>query len=366
MVNDVGRILRFDVARPFGGPLALSPREWDHISMTQAPRYSQRIYMNSEQLAAWLQLHLPRLIPAFLKTRNIEVSHVFNWGGFVNHSFCVADGPVRYHLKITNESDHITRFQTFRDLHELLEERYRTPKLIDWIDLPEIGFAGFLQQHIEGTTPDFTRSPYLVAEIHELLACLHQDTEIQSYLGRTQSGKTYLDHFVETYIERFTSDLKVIASDPPPFISPHLFSFMEEQTHELRKAAADLETFHDPAVEPVHGDLNEGNVLITPETFFVVDWDDLSLGDPAVDFAIAFWPRVYAGKGFWRIPTLDGDPRFTERVDLCLRAQLLDEVIDTIADYVESERVPSKQAEVRLAKKHRHEEALKRYRATYV
>src|SRR5262245_41382035 len=103
--------------------------------------------MDSEQLAAWLQQNLPRFIPAHLKAQNIDVRHTFNWGGFVNHSFSVTDGSVRYHLKITDESDRITRFQTLLDLHEVLEDRYRTPKLIDWVDLPEVGFAGFLQQH---------------------------------------------------------------------------------------------------------------------------------------------------------------------------------------------------------------------------
>jgi hypothetical protein len=320
--------------------------------------------MNSEQLAGWLQQNLLRFISAHLKTSRIEVVHVFNWGGLVNHSFCVTDGSVRYHLKITDEPDHIIRFKTWLSLHAVLEERYRAPKLIEWVELPEISFAGFLQQHIEGSTPDFCRNPYLVAEIAELLDCLHHDTDIRAFFWKA-GGKTYLDHFTETYIDRFTSDMKSIAADMPSFISPDLFAFMQEETLQLGQSAARIQTFHDPAVEPVHGDLNEGNVLIAPDTWFVVDWDDLSLGDPAIDFAIAFWPRVYAGKGLWKIPSLDGDPGFTERVELCLRAQLLDEVIDTVADYVQSEAVPSKQVEVKLAKKNRHEEALKRYRAAY-
>src|SRR5262249_2844580 len=154
-----------------------------------------------------------------------------------------------------------------------------------------------LQEHVEGSAPDLSRSPYLAAEIGELLNCLHEDTEIQSYFRESQSGKTYLDHFEETYIERFTSDLEAIAKEMPPFISPALFAFMGKQTKELQTAASAIESFHNPAAEPVHGDLNEGNVLVTPSTWFLVDWDDLSLGDPAIDFAIAFWPMVYAGEG---------------------------------------------------------------------
>jgi hypothetical protein len=41
-------------------------------------------------------------------------------------------------------------------------------------------------------------------------------------------------------------------------------------------------------------------------------------------------------------------------------ADLLDEVIDPLADYVAAGVVPSQQAEVQLVKRKRHEEALQR------
>jgi hypothetical protein len=63
------------------------------------------------------------------------------------------------------------------------------------------------------------------------------------------------------------------------------------------------------------------------------------------------------------MPYIDSD--FQARIEVCFRAQLLDEVIDPLADYVAAAMVPSKQAEVQLIKRLRHEEALDRYRATW-
>lgn len=320
--------------------------------------------MNAEELASWLEQHLPRISGLNLR-QNIRVKHVLNWGGFVNHSFSVDDGVSHYHLKITHHTDSITRLQRWLEVHDVLEERYRASELIRWIELPEIRFAGLLFQHVEGKTTTFRGNPRLVSQLIELAGRLHEDEYLQSHLHTRESAKTYLDHFVETYIERFRADLEGIRGDQPQFISSALLTWMEEETDRLHKAASLVPTFQGPALEPVHGDLNEGNVLITQDDWFVVDWDDLALGDPAIDYAVLLWPMVWAGER-WRdfLPKRVGDG-LGARIEVCLRAQLLDEVIDPLADYVEAHAVPSKQAAVQLAKRKRHEEALERYRKTW-
>src|SRR2546423_15453443 len=106
--------------------------------------------MNAEQLAEWLQQRL-----------HMEVRHVLNWGGFVNHSFSLVDGSSRYHLKITNDAGNLIGLQRWRNIHHILEHRYRTPRLLDWMDFPEIGFAGLLLEHIENHTADFRANPDL-------------------------------------------------------------------------------------------------------------------------------------------------------------------------------------------------------------
>jgi thiamine kinase-like enzyme len=236
---------------------------------------------------------------------------------------------------------------------------------LEWIDAPEIDFAGILFEHVDGRTAHFSENPDLVNNIAELLDCLHKDPDICAYLRVPESVKTYFDFFVETYIKRFTSDLRIIEADRPHFISTNLFTFMQQQTGELRESANCTEAFHKPAAEPVHGDLNEGNVLVTSTGWFILDWDDLSLGDPAVDLAILLWPMIYEGTPVPEFAISGRSDGFAERFEICLRAQLLDEVIDNVADYVDAHTVPSRQTEVQLVKKRRHEDALKRYIATW-
>ena len=324
--------------------------------------------MDAEQLAAWLEDRLPGIASLKLNAQKTRVTHVLNWGGFVNHSFSVSDGSAQYHLKITNDAGGVSGLQRWRSVHDVLEERYRAPELTQWIDFSEIGFAGMLFQHLDGRTANFSDNTELVGQLLELADGLHKDEEIRSHITRISgagSGKTYLQHFGETYIDRFTADLEIIAAGQLPFLSSALLAWMREETERLLEAAGRVPAFQRPAVEAVHSDLHEGNVLITADTWFVVDWDDLAIGDPAVDFAVLLWPMVWEGREWREIFTLGTGNGLAERMEVCFRAQLLDEVIDPLADYVMACAVPSKEAAVRLVKRKRHEEALEKYRAVW-
>ena len=279
----------------------------------------------------------------------------------MNHSFSVDDGSVKYHLKITNDAESARKLQRWHKIQHVLERGYRAPAVIDWIDFAEIGFTGLLQRQIDGRTANFNGDPVLVGRLVELVRRLHKDEEIRSHLYTPGSEKTCRDHFVETYIDRFNADPEEIARAQPSFVSASLFEWMRNETDRLRATADSLAAFHNAANKPVHGDLNEGNVLVTPNDWFVVDWDDLALGDPAVDFAVLLWPMVYRGHKWSEFPIPDVDDTFRERIEVCLRAQLLDEVIDPLADYVAADAVPAKQIEVKAAKRKGHEEALRRY-----
>ncbi len=288
-----------------------------------------------------------------------------NLGGFVNFSLSVSDGSARYHLKLTRDLDSIASLQRWLTVHDVLEERYRAPRVIQWIDFSEIGFAGLLFQHLDASSVSFSSSPVLVEQLIELADRLHNDEDIRSRIKGSGSGKTYLDHFVETYIDRFTADLEIAAAGELPFVSPALLAWMQEETDRLRETASRMQPFEHPAVEAIHGDMGEGNVLVTANGWFVIDWNDLTIGDPAVDFAILLWPMVWEGSQ-WREFFKSGTEKgFAERIEFCFRAQLLDEVIDPLADYIESRAVPSKQAAVQRVKRKRHEEARGKYRSIW-
>jgi thiamine kinase-like enzyme len=319
--------------------------------------------VNAEELAEWLTTRLPtRVSHINPEVADIHVRHVLNWGGFVNRSFRVTHGAAQYHLKLTKDPGILDGLQTWRELHSILEN-YRAPRLIDWVEFPEIGYAGILFEHIDARPADLNSNHDLLGELITTVQRLHQDPEIQTYLERTRPAKTRFDYFVQTYIDRFTADLSIIEERCPSFISHTLLGWMWEEVDRLREAANHVAAFHRPAEAPVHGDLHEGNILVGDQGWFIVDWDDLALGDPALEFAVLLWPLIYRKQKQWQDFALpDADTGFAQRLELCLRAQLLDEVIDTIADYVEAHEVPSVQLEVQSVKRRQHEEALQRYR----
>ena len=182
------------------------------------------------------------------------------------------------------------------------------------------------------------------------------------------------------YIDRFDEDLLSIVGDLPPFVPLSLLDWMMGETRELEGLARDLPAFQQPAGAPIHGDLWPGNILVTPdERFFIIDWDDLFLGDPALDYSILLGPLLLNGPFRKNDPfrkngalsqteiehLLPGGADFRERFNLYLRALLLDQVIDSLADWVEAAFAPQHQSDLRSAKERAHQEALALYRQLY-
>ena len=316
--------------------------------------------MNIDQMARWLEHQLPeRLAGCNLTPGKTRATYVMNRGGFVNRSFEVSDGTVRYHLKLSEDADFL---RAFRDTHEILQRLYHAPALIRWVEFPEIGYTGLLQRHVNGRRFSFQNDAGLLPQLIETADHLHHDTELRGYLAATGMPRSRLDYFAGTYIDRFTIDLEGLADERPAFISESLLRWMQDEVRQLEEAAALVTGFHDLAVDAVHGDLHEGNILVAGDEWFIVDWDDLSLGDPAVEFAILIWPVVYATGRSWQsfgLPSNDMD--FGERITVSLRAQLLDAVIDSLADYVDARIVPERMAEIQDVKRREHERALELY-----
>src|SRR5581483_298851 len=159
----------------------------------------------------------------------------------------------RYHLKLTDEQDRLPRMRRWQDLHEILEQRYRAPRLIEWMDFAGIGFSGLLFEHIDGATVDLNRRPDLAEQIVALAASLHNDSTIRESLQVGDRKKTYFDHFVDTYIDRFMADLSIVASERPLFVGADLLDWMSEETRRMQERAHSMASFRAPAVEPVHG-----------------------------------------------------------------------------------------------------------------
>ena len=105
----------------------------------------------------------------------------------------------------------------------------------------------------------------------------------------------------------------------------------------LGRTAKSSAAFDVPARWPTHGDLYEGNTLLADDgVFYVLDWDDLALGDPVADYIIVLRGPARRNPDFdWRCLGVEAtDEGFGERMRFYARASLLYVVIDGLADHL--------------------------------
>jgi Ser/Thr protein kinase RdoA (MazF antagonist) len=303
-----------------------------------------------------------------LHAEHIEARYILNWGGFVNASFTITDGKTSYHLKLADDEWSQSCLEQWHELNELLSREYHAPRMLDWVEVPGTGFAGPLFEYIPGEPLDLVNQPILRQQVLDFLARLHSDSQLADLLAEEAESPNCADYFLSVYIDRFDEDLRTVAGELPPFVSLHLLDWMMGETRELEGLARSLPAFQVPASSPTHGDLWTSNILVsTTGSWYVIDWDDLALGDPALEYAIFLGP-------LWRRDVLSiaevenmlpADPALRERFRLSLRAFLLDEVIDSLADWVECTFAPELVAQVRAGKEQVHTKALERYQQLF-
>lgn len=299
----------------------------------------------------------------------IEARYILNWGGFVNASFQITDGKQSYHLKLADEEWSLDRLARWQQFNFPLSQQYHAPRMLDWIKLPRLPFEGPLFEFIPGQKADLIRQPEVLQGVLSLLAKLHNDQKLAAELEVIEGEvPTCGNYFMDVYIDRFDGDLLVVAPNLPPFVSLETLSWMMGETRELEALARELPVFQYPAQSPTHSDLNNNNVLVTPAgEWYIIDWDDLSLGDPALDYNIFLGPLWRSGQLSQDevIQLLPEDMALRERFLVCQRALLLDEVIDSLADWVEAEITPEHLARVRTEKERIHRAALELYQSRY-
>jgi hypothetical protein len=324
--------------------------------------------MNPEQLGKCVRSYFREHASRFgLRAPDVEVRYVLNWGGFVNASFTVADGQRAYHLKLAADAGNMAELRRWHCLHPPLTERYHAPEVVDWITLPDGVGEGLLFPHLPGRAADLTASPDLAGEIIPVLHRLHADEELAAQLQPAE----YPDcgaYFRGTVGQCDREDLLFIREQLPPFVSAETLAWMEAEVMRLDAWTRTSAAFTVLADRPVHSDTWSNNILVGEGgRWHLLDWDNLCLGDPMLDFAILLWPVVHAGRG--ELPPeyvgLAPDPAARERLVLYLRACLLDSVVDVLADWIDVEAVPEHRDHVRAVHQVTHERCLALYRQRY-
>lgn len=298
----------------------------------------------------------------------IEVRRLLNWGGFVNASFRVSDADRVLHVKLADDDLSAACLERWFILRDTLHERYAAPRVIHWLELAG-PLRGLVSEWIEGSTPDWISSGVRDQAVG-VLSRLHSDSSIAARLAAMEStpSKSCADHYRDTYHERFVEDLKEIGQRKPPFISDERFEWMERAASELHSQVSALAAFGEPADAPVHGDPWINNLIVEPGgRLWVIDWDDIELGDPMIDWGMLFGPTPTALSAFDSSVFAELPVTSTEqaRLHVYARASLLDWVIDPLADWIEADSQPEVTSRVREAKERVHQEAFALYAARY-
>lgn len=320
-----------------------------------------------EQILAYLRNQGAYLGMGPSKTR---ICYVLNTDNFTNFNFQATDGARTIHIKLSNDSGHHENFRRWRRCREILENRYRAPGILGTIELPDSGCEGLVLQYVPGTAADLSRPSPLLEQVIALTDRLHNDRAFAESLAENEPSLTYADSFLQTYGTMWREDLRVIRAGKPDFLAAETLDWMDAEVTCMEVLVRESPDFAGLSSSVIHGDLSPANILSTPEgDWHIIDWDDLQLGDPAIDTVMLLWPLLVnsglrsAGA---KLPIPAHDSRFIKRMLICIRAQVLTGIVDSLADYVECIIAPEDQDRVRAMKKKAHEENLELYRKRFL
>lgn len=307
-----------------------------------------------------------------LRPDGIVADYVLNWGGFGTPSFSVRDGQRRLHTKLTADPQQKAELRRWQSIHDLLERQYHAPPMVGWLTIDGTAYEGPVFEFIDGVFLDGFRRPAVVAEVLDCVERLHADAGLARRLAPHALVSSHLDCLLAR-AQMLREDLEMIRAERPPFVPPPRLAWMADRLGLLEQAARDSGAFGGPAENAIHWDLWWNNFLVRPDgQWYILDWDNLALGDPALDFSTVLFP-LSCGDGCGDVarPWPDSwlrrlkDQAFSVRMGVYRRAQVLEYVIDVLADWVEVREVPELQAEVRARKQREHEEFLAIYIRDY-
>ena len=325
--------------------------------------------MGPQQLARLVKDHFDGLAPRYgLEGPATSVEHLSHAGSIQRRSLTISDGEIKYHLKLAYSPDHIDKLRKWYGLNQALHERYRAPLIVDWIDIPDTGFSGLLCEHVAGRPADLGASSRLTREIVDLASRLHTDEEMRSTLLPLTPDGTCGDYFNSVWIRRFKEDLAIVEAQPPTFVTGETLHWMREESLSIERMVAGMEAFSPNASSPVHGDLWNDNILVADDgQWRIVDWDDIALGDPALEFAVLLEPILEQNPeaSLKDLLPYTPDAGFSQRLEMCLRAQRLYRAIEAPAEYIEAVAVGAGTDGLRDDKRAQHLEAVSAYRNRY-
>ncbi len=300
-----------------------------------------------------------------LNPKSIDLTYVLNWGGFVNASFTATDGVRKVHIKVSQSEDSDECLRRWYQIHQALEHNYHAPKILLHLIVPETDHEAIVFEHIDGEIPK-SLSTELANNVLQVLQLLHSDEDIPRVLHPNGlPNPTFADCYKQTLHDRFIEDLAIVKENLPPFVDQECFDWMRQQADRLLNEVENSPSFKLKTNRLAHGDLWLNNLLVDKQNnFWILDWDDLAISDPALDLIMLLSPSVESIEPFEISEEKNSypiDPDLKERLKIYAPARLLDWVIDPLADYIEAEAAPEVADEVREKNRQFHLDAKAAY-----
>jgi hypothetical protein len=244
-----------------------------------------------------------------------HVEHHANHTGAGKLSFEVTVGGRRLWVKVAADEDADWPLTTWSRVADVLAERHAAPPVLDVLAVE--GRTALVFPFIDAPVATRAMLHEQYDEARSVLSGLHSDSALADLLGPPTTTAGCLR---EVWLERFVADLDVIEG----YVGKDLHAYLADEVDALGVLVDALDA---PAHAAVHGDPWHENFLVAPDRLWLLDWEDLSIGDPIVDDAIL------------RHDALGTDPHHwpdTAAYAVARRALMLDAVVDVAADWVEN------------------------------
>ena len=273
-----------------------------------------------------------------------HVEHRFNHTGTDKLSFAVQVRGRALWVKVAANEDADWPLTTWSRVADLLAERHAAPPLLDTLAVD--GRTALVFPFID--VPVATRGTLheRFGEARSVLTGLHGDAALADLLG---PPTTTAECLRAVWLERFVADLDIIDG----YVAKDLHAYLADEVEALGILIADLDG---PVDAPVHGDPWHENFLVSPERLWLLDWEDLSVGDPVVDDAILLHDALGTDPHLWPDEPVHAVAR---------RALMLDAVVDVAADWVEAGLLTGGDPLVRRRKETAYLAGLEAYRNAY-
>lgn len=314
-----------------------------------------RVTVQVRMLAAGLALD-----PATLAVR-----HLPERGDPARASFSIADAGARYDLELAGDLAGHAALRRWHDLGPVLAARYHAPRILGWLEIVDTPFAGLLLEHVDGVVVrDLSEVPDLARALTTLVGRLHGDRDLAARLPGPPH--TCCDAYLAEHFSRCTAVLRAARAALPPFVEPATLAWLAGEVDRVTALVRSSPSFAVPADLPVHGALlRAGNLRVTAAgAWYVLGWDALRLGDPALDLAAL--PPVTSAID----PSADTmqatrsirEPWLSQRIALLRRARALAGAIEPLSDWLAAAGWADQRERAQVRGQRAHESALASYR----